>query len=369
MATTDGSFITTPLCGTKTNVFVVPKSIPIFFTNILCIKHFSMQNKIYKPYFFRHNTNIMKKSFRRFLFFISLVIFALVGAVLVIYAQGFKFDFSNWHLVKTGSLQLQANTSADIYINDKLVGNTSFFSNAFTKGQLLPKNYTVRMENPDYKKWQKTFTIEAGMITDFPRIVLIPVNLTENFVASSSFASFSSISFNIENNTVKLFSGNKQEQINLNNGKIIEITPSPTPKPTATPKNSPTPIPSISPKIISPISNGEFILSPDGGKRVWYNEHEILIEWLKATDYQPYMPAGQKIPIITYSSTIKDVQWYSDSAHLFVNINGLLKFMEIDIRGGMNSYDITTTASPFYYSKNQNAVFKFNGNQLVKIDL
>jgi hypothetical protein len=116
------------------------------------------------------------------------------------------------------------------------------------------------------------------------------------------------------------------------------------------------------------IPNAKFLISPDGEKKVWFNSHEIWIEWLKDAGYQPYVNTGEVEFVVRYSDDIKDVQWFRDSAHLFINVGNLLKFVETDTRGGINSYDIATVTSAFYYSQSAGAIFKFEGNKVVKMN-
>jgi len=315
----------------------------------------------------------MNKEYRHVLFCVSIIIFAVASAILIIFALGYQYDFVNWKLEKTGSLQLRANVSAEIYINDKLVGTTSFFTDSFTDNRLLPRNYNVKVQSDNFEMWQKDVDIKAGLVTDFPKVVLIPKKLTEEIVASSSFSNITSISFDATKNTAIVMSGQKKEQINLNNGKTTTVTPSPTPTSAPVP-GAPiassltfSPLPSVNPSIPLSVSAGKNLTSPDGVKKIWFTDHEIWVEWLKDSGYQPFNMKGFVQLITRFSGPIKDIQWHKDSNHFFVNIGGLIIFIEIDTRGGLNSYSITTTSSPFYYSLSANAIFKFEGNKLVRI--
>ncbi|MBI2669639.1 MAG: hypothetical protein HYX20_00610 [Candidatus Yanofskybacteria bacterium] len=79
--------------------------------------------------------------------------------------------------------------------------------------------------------------------------------------------------------------------------------------------------------------------------------------------------AGDIGLVTRFSQKIEDVQWYKDSEHLIVNVGGILKFIEIDDRGGINIFDIAAITGPFYYDRDQDAIFKFEGNKLVRISL
>ena len=63
------------------------------------------------------------------------------------------------------------------------------------------------------------------------------------------------------------------------------------------------------------------------------------------------------------------MQWYKDSSHLIVSSGSILKFVEIDKRGGVNINDISAISGPFYYDHGIDAIFKFEGNRVVRIGL
>jgi hypothetical protein len=312
----------------------------------------------------------MTKLTRRLLFYASLFIFALIGGVLIVFAMGYEFDFVSYNFVKTGSFQLKTNVNADVYLNDKLIGKTSFFSNSFTKNGLLPRTYDVKIQNPSYQIWTKNVDINVGLVTDFPKILLIPKKIDTLVVASSSFSNLTSISFDSTGDVVKVFSLNRSETIRLDDGLKVSITPSPS----ISPKNDLKSLikPYISPSsFIGPtnqeiIPNAKKVISPNGEKEIWYNNHEIWIEWLKDSSYQPYMSAGEVDFVIRYSENIKNVLWHDDSSHLIINVGNLLKIIETDTRGGINSYDLASIDSPYIYTSN-NKIYYFQGNKLIRL--
>ncbi|MDO8676499.1 MAG: hypothetical protein Q7K16_02515, partial [Candidatus Azambacteria bacterium] len=101
----------------------------------------------------------------------------------------------------------------------------------------------------------------------------------------------------------------------------------------------------------------------------WFNEREIWIKWIKDSNYQPLKMAGDTELITRFSQKIEDAQWFKDSEHLIVSVGGILKFLEIDDRGGINIFDIAAIAGPFYYDRDQDMVFKFEGNKLIRVNL
>src|SRR3990167_9933507 len=97
----------------------------------------------------------MSKKTRWVLFCIAVVIFFVASYMTVVYALGYRYDFVNHAFVSTGSLRIIANTEAEVYVNGKLSGKTSFLGDSFSQGRLLPRVYTVRLEREGFHAWQK----------------------------------------------------------------------------------------------------------------------------------------------------------------------------------------------------------------------
>mgnify|MGYP001588795221 FL=1 len=326
----------------------------------------------------------MRRQTRRAFFFISFLVFIVLSWLTVLYALGYKYDFVQNQFFKTGSFEISASANAQIYINDELAGTTSFLGNSFSKSRLLPRTFTVRVQNEKYQPWQKLVGIEAGVFTDFPRVVLIPQVPAEDIIASGSLKGVTSMEFDAKQGTVAISNGLQVETISLDNGQRVSLKPFI--------KTTPKPTPPLTANLLGatpPAANGEInlIQSPDGNKGVWLNNREVWVKWLKDTNYQPVKKAGDMELVARFPQKIADVQWYKDSDHLIASAGGLLEFMEIDNRGGINISAISTidpvksseagaagrqfdwVDSPFYYDKGANAIFKFAGNKLVKISL
>lgn len=270
----------------------------------------------------------------------------------MLFALGYQYDFVQSRFLKTGSLEVKLNVPAEIYINDELVGNTFFLGNSFSKGRLLPRTYRVRVEKEGYQPWQKLVKIEAGLLASFPRAILISEIFEEAVVASSSVKNITMRKFDAEKKSAMFGNKQKLESINLKTGEKIEIKQA-VQKPT----------PSVEKTEMTEI------VSADEEKTAWFSGYEVWVKWLKDANYQPYKLAGDVEFITRFSQKIEGIQWYKDSAHLLVSVGGFLKLIEIDDRDGVNIFDITNVAGPFYYDRDTDAVFKFEGNKLVKIEL
>lgn len=290
----------------------------------------------------------MLKRTRRTFFYLSVLLFIILSYVVVLFALGYKYDFVQKKFFKTGSLEVKTNIAAQVYINDELAGDTSFLGDSYSKGRLLPRVFSLRLDSEGRQSWQKLVKVEAGFLSSFPKVVLVPDDFIEETVASSSLANITIKSFDRERGLALIGNKQKIEAISLKNGKVETLKQLPAAK---------------------PINEQEGVLSPDGNKLVLFTDHELWVKWVKDSSYQPYKKAGDSELITRFSQKILDIQWYKDSEHLIADIGGILKFIEIDNRGGLNIVDISVVSGPFYYDKDSDMAFKFVGKKLVKISL
>lgn len=271
---------------------------------------------------------------------------------MVLYALGYEYDFVQGVFLKTGSFDVKTNVSAQVYVNDNFAGKTSFLGDYFSQSRLLPRAYNVRVQAQDYQVWQKLVTVDAGFLTSFPKVILLPKVFQENVIASSSIP-FKSI-------TIERFDGDQKVALIGNKQKVDSIDLA-----TGTEKPAKLPLPSV----ITPNNYLIGTASPDGDKVVRFDNNEIWINWIKDSPYQPFKKAGDLELVTRFPQTISDIQWYKDSDHLIVSVGGLLKFIEIDDRDGINIFDISSVSGPFYYDNDKNIIYKFDNNKLVKINL
>lgn len=263
----------------------------------------------------------------------------LLSYVVILYAQGYKYSFSEAKFFRTGSIFVKTNEDAKVYLDGKFLNSTSFFGNSYAISGLLPGQYTIRIQKDDYSSWQKKVLVEEGLVNDYSRIILLPE------------------------------SGETKENLKTEIKNLLYPTPKPTPSPSLskpTPKPSPSKTPILSPT--SPSAGGStepfyikngilfknmenketerlayfvtgFAVSPDGKKIAWWGGNELWVMWLSDTDYQPYHKAGDKDLITTTSTKIKKAAWFRDSDHVVIDSDGY-KVLEIDKRGGLNIVEI-----------------------------
>ena len=273
----------------------------------------------------------MTRLTRRIIFYIAIFLFLSVGYVAVLYAQGYKYDFEEGEFLKTGVFYLKSNTSAEVYVDGEFAGKTSFLTSSFSQDRLLPGQYTVQVKKDGYSTWQKNIGVDEGMVTDFPRVMILPIDGEDA----------NDLIVEIETLFLPL------------------VTPIPSPI-----KKSPQPTPMIiksgdyqmlnktlidariedQPKILATNVLG-FSLSEDKSKIVWWDDRQVWLMHLKDQDYQPYMKTGERDLVLRLNKTIKNAAWFRDSDHVVLDMGSVAsgstvkheyQIVEIDRRGGQN---------------------------------
>src|SRR3989344_8986954 len=271
----------------------------------------------------------MTRRTRRLLFYLAVVIFLFLSLVVVIYARGYKYSFDDNRFVRTGAVRLDVNTGANVYFNDKFVGTTSFLGNSFSRGGLLPGQYSVRISKENYTTWQKKVFVQEGFLTEFTKIIILPENEDER----------GKLITEIEDLLYPSSSPSSSISPSLTPKVKISASPTPTPE-TREPfyiksKKLYSNANQTEPEVISDNVLG-FVLSPNESKLFWWNSNnEIWVLWLKDSGYQPYHKKGDKELITRFSTKVKQAAWFKGEDHVVVDSLGY-KIVETDTRGGIN---------------------------------
>jgi len=86
-------------------------------------------------------------------------------------------------------------------------------------------------------------------------------------------------------------------------------------------------------------SVADFNFSKEKDKFFYFNNHEIWVYYLKEKTSQPVKEKYANELIARFSGEIKAAAWYSDSEHLFFQVEKTIKFIELDDRDKRNCYD------------------------------
>ena len=93
---------------------------------------------------------------------LGVLIFVLITPALVLYARGFKYDFSKMQVVKTGTLVVESEPrDATISLGDRQIKNKTPLNIRF----LLPGDYEVIISKDGYQTWSKRLSIQPQFVT------------------------------------------------------------------------------------------------------------------------------------------------------------------------------------------------------------
>lgn len=132
----------------------------------------------------------MTRRARRAIFYGLLALFFLLGAAVVLYAEGWRFDFATWRAQKVGAIFVRSFPGdAAIFLDGAPVPNQSnfLFHGTLISG-LFPKNYAVTLKEKGYVDWRENATVAPSLVTEFKYAVLVP--RTPVTVATSAVTNF-----------------------------------------------------------------------------------------------------------------------------------------------------------------------------------
>lgn len=322
----------------------------------------------------------MSKLTKNTIFWMALSIFIVASPVVVLYAMGYVFDSDNLTLVRTGSLRFVTNTPSNIKINSVEVGRTSFFNtsfqNSFGLSRVKPGHIKVEIKSDSGNIWQKNIILQSAEFMDFPKIVIPPLSVEQEFVASLSFSANKSILsegflyiFNDSKDKKNPRQSDKVARFDMRNVFLRSLISS---------QSLEFSIASISQlsksqqavefsgtfsglKPSSPINSTTFGAD---ARTAFYSGKTLYIVWPKQTGYQPFISPSTVSEPIKFEKNIDNIFWYKDGEHLLVLSGGVLYFVDIDFRGEIQKNIILENINgPVIYIDYQNSVFVVDNNK------
>jgi len=291
----------------------------------------------------------MTRRFRRFIFLIFTIFFVVSSIIVILFAQGYRFDFNSLKIMRTGGIFLKTSVDdAKIYINDKYVESTNgILSHSTLISSLTPKNYNVFVYKENYYPWNKTVEVKNGMVTELSNIILFPLELKK--IKITELPSQAISEFVVSNGTIEI-KNNKTKIINiynLNDGKLF------------------------SSEKFKKATSSEEMISPDKNKTLYSDlaNSQLWTEYLNDIKREPLKNAGDKELITVFESPIIFFDWFNDSEHLIWFANSELTVAELDNRGGKrNSIKFYLNInSPVFWDRDNSDFYFFEKNTLYRI--
>lgn len=130
--------------------------------------------------------------FRRKLLAFFIVLFVIIGALVVLYSQGYRLDTSPLSITKIGAVYIESyQNPINIYLNDTYYKDKS---GLLTKGTLLssviPKKYHISIQKDGFLEYTKNIEVFPSQVVRFFNVLLVPKNISyaTSTIASSSDA-------------------------------------------------------------------------------------------------------------------------------------------------------------------------------------
>ncbi len=247
----------------------------------------------------------MSLKFRRFLYLSFIILFFLLSGITIFYTAGYRYHLKKEKFQKNGGLFLEFKPhKTKIYINGKLKKTTGFFENSFRLTELLPGEYTVKIDKEGYFPWEKTINIETEKINFIKNIILFKNTSLPQLEVEGEIDSFSLLP---QNNLFLIKKNLKNKYLscqiyNLKNQKIVksELLPFSTDKINYS---------------LSPQKN-KILLIAEGKHYIYNNKNNKIIELEKKF---------KKIKI-------SDIRWSKNSDNLlfFINKNNIYEINLLD---------------------------------------
>ena len=130
----------------------------------------------------------MKLQTRKRIFYVFILLFVVIGAAVVLYAEGWRINLSTLDAEKAGGIYVRSYpNNAQIMLNGEPVQNQSAFLSpgTFISG-LFPKKYILALSAAGYDAWTESAPVIPSLVTEMKYAVLVPKTATN--VATGTIA-------------------------------------------------------------------------------------------------------------------------------------------------------------------------------------
>ncbi len=120
----------------------------------------------------------MSSRLKTFVFFFLIFVFIIFTPSVILYSQGYRFDFEQKRLTKTGGIFIKAEPKkAWVKLDGKEISQTDLFFGSVLIENVLPGEHTVQVGKEGYLPWEKKLLVQASKVTEAKEIKLIQENI------------------------------------------------------------------------------------------------------------------------------------------------------------------------------------------------
>lgn len=310
----------------------------------------------------------MTKKTRRVLFFICAFLFLLAAPSVILYSQGYRLDWEQKKLVKTGAFYFKvAPKGATIFLNGKSKKKTDFFFGSAFIENLTPKKYLVEIKKPDYQDWKKNLEIKETQVIEAKNIVLVPNDLKFELLDKEIIDFFSSLTNSKmilkTDSGLKLYDLDRQikshlidkQDISKKQVEILDSIWSPDEnkilikiEPASYFLLDISKIP-ILPKNLDFLAEAEKITwHPNDNQKMFFQKQDKFFE----VNMEEGIPMPILEDIIAYKTVGNDIYWLSNDGFVYKN-EEKINFLSLEIKENQN-YEIYVFGSQIFLKENEN---------------
>lgn len=121
---------------------------------------------------------------RRFLLIIFIFLFLIIGAGVIYYTQGYRIDFSNFSITKTGAVSVEANvTGFTISIGKETYQDKSgLFKNSTLISNVIPGKYRILIKKDGYFDYEKNVDVLPSQVVRLLNVHMVPAVSTSTVI-------------------------------------------------------------------------------------------------------------------------------------------------------------------------------------------
>jgi hypothetical protein len=236
--------------------------------------------------------------------FVSVAIFLTLLPIVLSYSLGYKIDYREFKIYKTGIISIRSNPSgAVVHINGRIFQDLT----PARLEDLKPGKYNIEVRKEGYNPWNKELVVRPNMVTKAEDIVLFPLSKDITKIVNKDFSGFAISG----NNYLYCMTSSGFYRSNLDGTNLVRMSPF---------GDWPGDIKGI-------------IFSPDGEKLIYYNEHYIWVIFLRS--YQADKPVRID-ELLKSEELVRYVFWYSQSTHIVFLSGKDVNVIELGPQGSRN---------------------------------
>ncbi|MDD5547523.1 MAG: hypothetical protein PHN74_01290 [Candidatus Pacebacteria bacterium] len=113
---------------------------------------------------------------RKMLLSLFVILFLILGGVLILYSNGWIFDFGTLKFSRLGAVYIETETdNFQMKIGKNEINiNPGLFQNGVLVANLVPKNYRLEITKENYQSWTKDIRVKPSLVVRTYPIVLFP---------------------------------------------------------------------------------------------------------------------------------------------------------------------------------------------------